>query len=273
MLRRPLVVGLFVLFVAGTLDATWAQPPQGGRRPGGIVLGGFGGGPGGPGGGLGEGMLLSNEQVQKELELTTEQVADLGKLRESQQTQMRESFSGLRDLSEEERRAKFEELRPKLEAAQKESREKLLEILLPHQQERLKQISLQLRGPAAIDDPEVASELKITDEQKEKLASTRETLREKMQALFREGAGGEGMREKFQALRKENEEALLGVLTAEQRERLEKLKGEKFELDMSQFGRGPGGPAGGRFGGRRPGGEQPGGNRPEGDRPTPNQDT
>lgn len=268
MSRCPLLAGIFVLLVACLLQPAWAQPPQGGRRPGGF------GGPGGGGpGGMSEGMLLGNEQVQKELELTEEQTADLGKLREAQQEKMRETFGGLRDLSEEERRAKFEELRPKMEEAQKESREKINEILLPHQQERLKQIALQVRGFGAIEDADVASELKITDEQKEKLTSTREAQREKVGAMFREGQGNEGdrdaMREKFQKLREENETELLGILTAEQREQFEKMKGDKFELDMSQFNRGPGGPGGpggGRFGGRRPGGDRPEGERrPTGD--------
>jgi len=278
MLRRPHNVWLLALFTLGFMAASaFAQPPQGGpgRRPGGPGFGGPGfGGPGGPGG-ANDAMLLSVPQVQKELELLPEQVTDLAKLRETQQASMRESFGSFRDLSEDERRKKFEELRPKMEAAQKEMRDKVNEILLPHQQDRLKEISLQVRGVAAIEDPAVATELGISEEQRAEIRKIREGQREKVTAMFREGQGGEGnreaMREKFQTLRTENDKQLLAVLTTKQREQFEKMKGEKFELDMAQLGRGPGGPGGpggARFGGRRPGGDRPeGGPRPEGDRP------
>jgi hypothetical protein len=80
------------------------------------------------------------------------------------------------------------------------------------------------------------------------------------------------MREKFQNLRKENDEQLLAILTTKQREQFGEMQGEKFEIDMSQLGRGG-------FGGRRPGGDgarpeggRPEGRRPGGDAPRPNND-
>src|SRR5688572_6865757 len=271
MLRRPLVAWFFAVLVAAVaVDAAMAQAPQGGlgRRPGGFQ-GGFGGG---PGGGTSDFTLLATEQVQKELELLPEQISDLTKLREGNRPDF-SAFAGLRDLPEEERNKKMEELRAAGEKRQKELREKANEILLPHQQDRLKQITLQVRGSAALEDAEIAGELKLNDGQKEKIKSTRESQREKVGAMFREGGqGGEGnrdaMREKFQKLRQENDAELVAILTSEQRAQFEKMKGEKFEIDMSQLNRGgPGGPGGPtRFGGRRPGGDQPGGDRPGGDR-------
>lgn len=259
MLRRIVLGGILGLLVLAPVCAfAQAQPAEGGRRPG-----GFGGGFGGGFSGATEGMLLGNEKVQKELELLPEQVADLTKHREATQSQMREMFSGMRDLPEDERRKKFEEIRGKLETAQKESREKVNAVLLPHQQDRLKEISLQLRGFGAIDDPEVAAALKISDEQKEKIAAVRTEQREKMGELFRQGGQDQdrdAMREKFQKLRTENEKQVLDVLTTAQQAQFEKMKGEKFELDMSALGAGGrGGPGGGgtRFGGRRPEGNPP----------------
>src|SRR5688572_22632494 len=281
MLRRPLVAWFFAFLVAVVaVESTMAQAPQGGpgRRPGGFG-GGFGGGGfggggfGGPGGGNNELMLLGSEQVQKELELLPEQIADLTKLREGNRPDF-SAFAGLRDLPEEERNKKMEELRAQGEKRQKELRDKANEILLPHQQDRLKQITLQVRGSAALEDAEIAGELKLNDEQKEKIKSTREAQREKVGAMFREGGqGGEGnrdaMREKFQKLRQENDAELAAILTSDQRAQFDKMKGEKFELDMSQLNRGgpgagPGGPT--RFGGRRPGGDRPEGDRPGGAR-------
>ena len=112
-------------------------------------------------------MLLASEQVQKELELIDEQIKDFEKLREGQAEKMREMFAGMRDLSEDERRAKFEEMRGKLEESQKELSEKMNAILMPHQLDRLKELNIQVRGMGALDDPEVAEELKISEEQKQ----------------------------------------------------------------------------------------------------------
>jgi hypothetical protein len=228
-------------------------------------------------------MLLANEQVQKELELIEDQIKDFEKIREEQGTKMREMFSGMRDLPEDERRAKFEEMRGKLEEAQKQLREEMKNVLMPHQQDRLREIFVQVRGVGALDDPEIAAELKITDDQKKKLAETREEAGQKMREMF-SGRRGEGegerrgpdedMRAKFQQMQTETNDKILAVLDSEQKAKFEQMKGEKFELDRSQMGfggRGPGGPGGqggpGGFGGRRPGGDRPGGDRPEGGRP------
>ena len=46
------------------------------------------------------------------------------------------------------------------------------------------------------------------------------------------------VREKFQAISKETNEKTLGLLSADQKEKLEKMKGKKFEFDRRQlFGR------------------------------------
>jgi Spy/CpxP family protein refolding chaperone len=287
MLRRPLGVWFFALAVAAVVaDAAIAQQP-GGRRPGGFGFGGPGGGFGGPGG---DSMsLLRSEQVQKELEILPDQLTEINKVFESSRPDFSQ-FQGLNDLPEEERNKKRDEIRAKMQETQKANREKINGILLPHQAERLKGITLQVRGGAALEEPDIAADLKITDEQKQKFTSAREAQREKMSALFQQGGGGgnnndeaarTAMREKFENLRKENDNELFAILTSEQRDQVEKMKGDKFEYDRSQFGRGPGGPGGPggqggqRFGGRRPGGDgnNPGGGnrRPTNDDPKPNE--
>lgn len=215
-------------------------------------------------------MLLGNEQIQKELELIPDQVADFEKLREEAGTKMRSMFEGVRELSEDERRAKFDELRPKMEEAQKELQGKMKEILLPHQADRLKEIFVQVRGAGALDDAEIAAKLKITDEQKQQMQEVREAQRGKMQELFQNREGSEeDRRAKFQAAMQEVSDKVLAVLSNEQRDQFEKMKGEKLELDLSQLRRGgPGGPGGpGGFRGRGPGGDRPNGDRPQGQPP------
>ena len=70
------------------------------------------------------------------------------------------------------------------------------------------------------------------------------------------------MQEKMTAARAKSTEAVMAVLTEDQKKTIEELKGAKFELDMrSLFGGGRGGPPGG--GGRPRGGDggQGGGGR------------
>jgi Spy/CpxP family protein refolding chaperone len=228
-------------------------------------------GPGGPGRGprgFGRGGmqfsatdLVMIPQVAKEIELVDDQRASLEKLAEESREQMRGMFEGLRDLSEEERRQKFEEMREKMEASREELTKKVEEVLLPHQRDRLKEISIQIRGTAALDDKAVAESLGISDEQKEKITAARDESREKSRELFEaaraEGGGGEreAMREKMESLRKETDEKILAVLSDDQRAKFDQLKGKAFEFDRSQLFRPPGGGRGRRGG--PPGGAPP----------------
>jgi len=237
----------FGLLLAGFLAAPASAQQQGGDR-----ARGFGGGFGGGGFDM---MLLGNEKVQKELELVDDQISKITKLREDSQAEMRKNFEGFRDLSEDQRRAKMEELRTKGEASQKELRTKINEVLLPDQRDRLKELAIQAQGTGAINNPEVAEALKITDDQKKQLETIREESGTKMREAFGGGRGQGGPNEEARAkiteLRKEISEKTLAVLTTEQKAQLEKMKGEKSEIDFTQmrnFG-GRGGP-----GGRRPGG-------------------
>lgn len=225
MRHSRLVLGFAVAtLVAGLGSIALAQP------------GGGGGGPGGRFGGMMASpmMILRNEQIQKELEIVDDQLKDLEAIGE----EMRESFQGLRDLSQEERDEKFREINKQFE-------ERLNEVLLPHQQKRLKQISAQFssRGPngvaGTLTEGNLAEELKITDEQKEKLRSVGEEARAEME-------------EKTKKIRAEMEEKILAVLTEEQRKQYKELVGEPFEMDMRQmFQRGQGRDGGGQRGGQR----------------------
>ena len=216
--------------------------------------------------------------VQKEIELLDDQKQEIAKLREEARgnTDFRELFSGLRDLPEEERREKGREIFEKMQKDREAANEKILGVLLPHQRERLEEISLQIRGAAALSDDDVAAALKLSDDQRKQLEEVGTANREKMREMFQgigRDADREQLREKMEAARKESSDALLGVLTTEQRSTFEEMKGAKFELseeDMRglMFG-GRGGPGqgrrpGGDGQGRRPGGDGQG-RRPGGD--------
>ena len=241
----------FGLLLTGLLAGPAAAQQQGGERPR-----GFGGGFGG-GGGF-DMMLLGNEKVQKELELVDDQISKITKLREDSQAEMRKNFEGFRDLSEDQRRAKMEELRTKGEASQKELRAKINEVLLPDQRDRLKELAIQAQGTGALSNPETAEALKISDDQKKQIETIREEFGTKMREAFGGGRGqggpSEEARAKITELRKEISEKTLAVLSTEQKAQLEKMKGEKSDIDFTDMR----GMFGGR--GRGQGGARPGGN-------------
>jgi hypothetical protein len=219
------------------------------------------------GGRGGAGMLLMNEQVREELKLTEEQSEKLREEFRGGMEGMRELFEKMRDMDEEERQKELQKLRDK---RQKQEKEILEKILSGEQLERLEEIRIQTMGFSALGDPKVIEALDITQEQGSKLTKIRDEMREKSQALREDfdfqNTPREEMRELFQKMREKGQKirkdamdkALNEVLTAQQREKFEDLKGEEIELQMG-FGRGGFGQRGMRPGGRRPGG----GDRPQ----------
>ena len=183
-----------------------------------------------PGGGMGFGMssvfLLTQKSVQDELKLSEEQVKKVTELQEKQ----REGLKGFKDLSDEEKKAKFE-------ARTKENKKAVEEILKPEQVKRLKQITLQQSGSRAFADPEVAEALKLTDEPKEKIKTIQEDSRKEMPKRG-EGDRDEN-RKKMESIRKAADDKIQGVLSAEQKTKLKDLTGEPFkgEIKRPEFGK------------------------------------
>jgi Spy/CpxP family protein refolding chaperone len=203
-------------------------------------FGGFGGSAG----------LLGLEQVQKELDLVKDQIDDIKKIQDESRDALRDMFSGLRDLPSEERRSAFEGLREKMQEQGEIAQKKIDKVLLPHQRDRLKQItfqqSVQRRGTTGVFGSSTVTEaLGITDAQQEK-------LKEKSEEVEKE------LRKKIEEARQEAIKDLLSVLTPAQRKKYEELMGEPFELNRSQFSfGGRGGDRGGDRGRRGDSGRSP----------------
>lgn len=236
-----------------TPASLWAQP--GGGPPRGP------GGPGGPGGFFGGAQssliaLVQRPEIQQELQIIDEQrdrVDDVvAGARERIGNEMRSMFAdmgNINELSEQERQARFEEIRTKFEKLNKEFEGDLKKALLPHQFDRLKQIGVQQRvqtqGAGALTSGELAEALNLTDTQREKLEQRAAEVQQELQ-------------DKIAQLRLEAREKMLDVLTAEQRTKLNSLMGDSFALPDGGFGpggfqfRGRGG-RGGFFGGDRGG--------------------
>jgi Spy/CpxP family protein refolding chaperone len=243
--KRDLVMVMFCLLL-GVASPMFGQPPQPGGGPPGP------GGPGGPGGFGGGGLigLIARDEVQQELQLVDEQKDKVRGITDEMRTKAREQmqgmFSQMQNLSDDERRAKFGEIRTKIEALSADTEKQLDKVLLPHQMERLKQIDLQSklqsRGASALTSTDVAKALNLTDEQRDKLEKRAAEVQEELQT-------------KIKQLQADARKKMLDVLTPDQQAQLDKMMGQQFDLPDQNYGgrfRGRGG-----RGGRPPGG-QPG---------------
>lgn len=191
-----------------TLSATdaSAQPPGGRGR--------------GMGGMMSHASLLRQEPVQADIGLS----ADLKKKIASELPERGPGGGGgnPRDMSDEQRQKWMEERR----ARNTEDDKKIAGLLDTKQLARLKQIRVQALGAGVLMDESIAKELSVTDDQVTKLQSAMRDMRQ--------GGGGGNpgeMRAKMTAKAME-------ILNAEQKAKLEALKGPAFDVSKLQM-RGP----------------------------------
>jgi Spy/CpxP family protein refolding chaperone len=219
------------LALAGSASAQFGPP--GGGLPGG---GPPGGGPRGGGA-----MMLRMPEVQTELKLTDEQKTRVSEMLENLRGGQRGRFEDLRSLGPEEAQKRM--------ADRRAQEEKLVNgILTADQQKRFRQLQLQQQGVSALNDKSVQDELKLTDEQRTKVQTIQSEQWESMRALFQ--SGGEGppdfaaIRPKLEAMRKQSDDKLTAVLTAEQQRQWKAMLGPPFKFPEFRFGPPPGGPGG-----------------------------
>jgi Spy/CpxP family protein refolding chaperone len=196
-----------------------AQPPAG--RPGGP----FGGRLGGPMLMVG---LLRSPQVQQELKLTDQQRQQLEQLGE----QWREKMRGLRYLPPEDRWQKGEGMRAEVE-------KQLATTLNEQQMKRLKQIALQVEGYAALERPEIADQVGLTKEQRQKIRDILRQAGEKRREAFQQGQGDrQAAFQRMREIRQWVDGEIEKLLTPEQKKKWQELVGApfKFEGGFGGFG-------------------------------------
>ena len=218
--RTLLAVASLAAALLASLPASEAsaQPPGGRGR--GMGMGGM----------MSDASLLRQEAVQADLGLA----ADLKKKIAAELPERAPGGGGgggnPRDMTDEQRQKWMEERR----ARNAEDDKKIAGLLDAKQLARLKQIRVQALGAGALMDETLAKELSITDDQVAKFQSAMQEMRQ--------GGGGGGnpgeMRAKMTAKAME-------ILSADQKAKLEALKGPAFDVSKLQM-RGPGG--GGRPG-------------------------
>ena len=286
-------IGLVVVIAGLAAASAYAQPGGGRGR------GGFGGPPGMGGPGMGGPlMLVQNPAVQKEIGLEGEGIERVQKIAGAYRDEMMaesekagltsggpQQFEG---LSPEERETKMREMAEKRQAIATKLNEKFMpqlkEALSASQIERVQQIALLAGGSQALTRPDVVNALDLTKEQQEKITGINQEFAKKLNELGPGGRGGragggggaggapadfQGMMAKRQELTKERDSQATEVLTKEQQEKYEKMKGKPFDLaQLMQFG--PGGGPGGRRGPGSAGGGPGGGSRGAAGRPQKN---
>jgi serine/threonine protein kinase len=109
--------------------------------------------------GAGELRLLMEPDVLKDLQLSDEQKVEVRKLGDLNQKRLAQTFGKFRKLSQQERENDFL-------GFVRANESEVKEILSDQQRRRLRQISLQVQGPAAFTDPVVESTLSLTGDQR-----------------------------------------------------------------------------------------------------------
>ena len=172
--------------------------------------------------------MLRDNQIQQELGLVEEQMKEIKSIQEAFSRQMQEQSQSLFiDGKFDATRAR--ELGEKMQTVQATMKKKIDGVLLPHQQQRLKQLSYHVEmqnrpGGQAIFQGRIAEELELTDEQKEELEERAEEIEKELEKDIAE-------------LKKKAREDLLKGLTAKQREKLDSMLGEEFQYTAPKPGR------------------------------------
>lgn len=189
--------------------------PASAQRLGGGMMGG------------GPAAILSNKGVHKELKLDDSQVSKATVLADEMRAKQREAMQGFQDLSSEERIEKGAELTRKMNADVDKG---LADIFKADQTKRYKQIRLQVGGPGAFAIPEVASAIKLTDDQKAKIKDILTSQEGEMREIFQSAQDDrEGAMKKMTELRKGSKDKIIALMTADQKKSWETLVGEPFE--------------------------------------------
>src|SRR5262249_33495337 len=108
----------------------------------------------------------------------------------------------------------------------------LKKTLQAKQLERLRQLEFQHEGPFALGRPDVAKELKVTDEQRKKFMAVVMALQKQVEAAVKEAGGKpEEVGPKVMKLRKAHESKVEAILTEAQKKKWKEMLGKPFALD------------------------------------------
>ncbi len=199
---------------------------QGGQRQPGQFGGRQGGMFGGP-------MLLLRQDVQKELNLSQTQITKVQELIRSLAPQGGQRQPG--QPPDRERGGQGLRGQGGMQDAMRENQEKmekgLKEILNTTQFNRYRELDLQFAGAQAVLRPDISKELGLNETQINRIREIQRQNREQMREQFQQGGGQrdpQAMAQAREAYRKKLNDAILGVLTAAQKDKWQKMLGKPF---------------------------------------------
>jgi hypothetical protein len=219
---------------------------------------GPGAGPGFPGPGVGPGfpgfgppgqgftvtssMLLRSDKVQAEIKVTGAQKDDIKKEGDTVRAKYRDDMDKARSDMD------FAKIGELMKSQGEDMDKALAGILKSDQSKRLKQIVVQASGVRAFSRDDVQSALKLTDAQKKDVDSAetdvQKSIGETMQNAFQGGFDPDKMaeaRKKIQGITTDAVDKIVKGLTDDQKKAWKDLTGDKFEIDLGELFRGPGG--------------------------------
>ena len=165
-------------------------------------------------------LLLRQKSVQKELALTPETIKKIADFTQAQS----EAAHKTADLGEAARKEVFARLLTQNDRF-------LAETLNAKQSKRLDQIAMQFTALTHLTTPEMAKELKLTDDQVKKFKEMQTEARKALADLI-DAKDPKGKSEKLAKLHAETRTKILAVLTADQKAKVREMVGPPFEGEI-----------------------------------------
>jgi hypothetical protein len=165
-------------------------------------------------------LLLRQKSVQKELELGADVIQKIMAFTTAQS----EAVGKILALGEAARKEEFAKLA-------KQNEKFLTDTLTAKQAQRLDQITMQFTALTQLTKPEMAKELKLSNEQVTKLKDLQTQARKALVDLL-EAENRAGKSEKLAKLREETRTKILAILTDEQKARMREIAGPPFEGEI-----------------------------------------
>jgi Spy/CpxP family protein refolding chaperone len=162
-------------------------------------------------------MLLRQKAVQQDLKITGAEARKIDEFATKQWNKVK----GMKSLSEAERTRK-------LEAMTKENEKFLHDTLQKDQLHRLHQITMQVAGLLWVLRPHVASELKLTADQKQKIQELRKEAHKEAREVLHSNTAVPVKKEKLRELHAANRKRLMSVLTDAQKAKWKEMAGAPF---------------------------------------------
>jgi len=166
-------------------------------------------------------MLLRQKSVQEDLKLTDVHGKKIHEFATEQFKKARE----IHKMPEDQHDAKYNELT-------KENEKFLSSLLSPDQRKRLDQIGMQVGGLLIAARPDVASAVKLTSEQKDKLKELHKEARREAMAILNESKDDSAKEAELKKIHETNHKRLFSLLTPDQQETWKTLAGPEFKGEL-----------------------------------------